>query len=170
MKKKPSAPSFGTLLYAVDGRVATITLNRPERLNAIDDAMPGEIAAAVEAANLDERVHVIVLQGAGAAFCAGYDLKHYAEGDATHRYTQAMPWDPMRDYRFMKNWEGTVEGRMLDLTDLDERKIGSLITVYRHFGENLKVGVGYNFTDFSDDLTDLSYDHQGVFFNIVGSM
>jgi enoyl-CoA hydratase len=102
MKKKPSAPSFGTLLYAVDGRVATITLNRPERLNAIDDAMPGEIAAAVEAANLDERVHVIVLQGAGAAFCAGYDLKHYAEGDATNRYTQAMPWDPMRDYRFMK--------------------------------------------------------------------
>jgi enoyl-CoA hydratase len=102
MKPKPSAPAFTTLLYAVAGRVATITLNRPERLNAIDDAMPGEIAAAVEAANLDQRVHVVVLQGAGAAFCAGYDLKHYAEGDATNRYTQAMPWDPMRDYRFMK--------------------------------------------------------------------
>ena len=102
MNQQPSAPAFTTLLYAVAGRVATITLNRPERLNAIDDAMPGEIAAAVEAANLDERVHVVVLQGAGAAFCAGYDLKHYAEGDATNRYTQAMPWDPMRDYRFMK--------------------------------------------------------------------
>jgi uncharacterized repeat protein (TIGR01451 family) len=74
------------------------------------------------------------------------------------------------DYRFLKNWEGTVEGRMLDLTDLDERKIGSMFTIYRYLGDNLKVGVGYNFTDFSDDLTDLSYDHQGVFFNLVGSM
>ena len=35
-------------------------------------------------------------------------------------------------------------------------------------GEHLKLGVGYNFTDFSDDLTDLSYDHQGAFFNVVG--
>ena len=74
------------------------------------------------------------------------------------------------DYRFLKNWEGTVEGRMLDLTDLDERKIGSMFTIYRYLGNNFKVGVGYNFTDFSDDLTDLSYDHQGVFFNLVGSM
>jgi uncharacterized repeat protein (TIGR01451 family)/fimbrial isopeptide formation D2 family protein len=74
------------------------------------------------------------------------------------------------DYRFLKNWEGTLEGRMLDLTDLDERKTGALFTVYRHLGDNLKVGVGYNFTDFSDDLTDLSYDHQGVFFNLVGTL
>jgi enoyl-CoA hydratase len=91
-----------SVLLAVDARVATITLNRPERLNAIDDAMPGAIRAAVEAANADERVHVIVLRGAGAAFCAGYDLKAYAEGDPSNRYTQAMPWDPLRDYRFMK--------------------------------------------------------------------
>jgi enoyl-CoA hydratase len=91
-----------TVKLAVRGRIASITLNRPERLNAIDDAMPGEIRAAVEAANVDDRVHVIVLQGAGDAFCAGYDLKHYAEGDATHQYTQPMPWDPMRDYTLMK--------------------------------------------------------------------
>jgi enoyl-CoA hydratase len=91
-----------TVKLAVRGRIATITLNRPERLNAIDDAMPGEIRAAVEAANADDRVHVIVLQGAGDAFCAGYDLKHYAEGDSTHQYTQPMPWDPMRDYALMK--------------------------------------------------------------------
>ena len=93
---------FTTLTYAVDGRIARITLNRPERLNAIDDAMPGEIRQAVQAANADERVQVIVLAGAGKAFCAGYDLKHYAEGDRTHAYTQPMPWDPMRDYALMK--------------------------------------------------------------------
>ena len=102
MAKGKTKTAYATLELRIDGRVATITLNRPERLNAIDDAMPREIRAAVEAANADERVHVIVLQGAGAAFCAGYDLKHYAEGDATNRYTQAMPWDPMRDYAFMK--------------------------------------------------------------------
>ena len=95
-------PKFTTLKLSVKDRIATLTLNRPERLNAINDEMPGEIRAAVAAANADDRVHVIVVQGAGPAFCAGYDLKHYAEGDATNRYTQPLPWDPMLDYRFMK--------------------------------------------------------------------
>ena len=93
---------FKTLMYAVDDRVATITLNRPDRLNAITDQTPAEIRQAVEAANLDARVHVIVLAGAGKAFCAGYDLKQYAEGDKANRYTQPMPWDPMRDFALMK--------------------------------------------------------------------
>ena len=46
----------------------------------------------------------------------------------------------------------------------------ALVAIYRYVVEHLKVGVGYNFTDFSDDLTDLSYDHQGVFLNMVGTM
>lgn len=93
---------YTTLKYAVAGRIARITLNRPARLNAIDDKMPREIRRAVEAANEDDRVHVIVLAGAGKAFCAGYDLKKYAEGDAGNRWNQPMPWDPMKDYRGMK--------------------------------------------------------------------
>ena len=94
--------AYTTLKYAVAGRIARITLNRPARLNAINDKMPREIRRAVEAANEDDRVHVIVLAGAGKAFCAGYDLKQFAEGDATNRWTQDMPWDPMRDYKGMK--------------------------------------------------------------------
>ena len=93
---------YTTLKYAVAGRIARITLNRPARLNAIDDRMPREIRRVVDAANDDERVHVIVLAGAGKAFCAGYDLKQFAEGDRSNRWTQGMPWDPMRDYRGMK--------------------------------------------------------------------
>ena len=93
---------YTTLKYAVAGRIARITLNRPARLNAIDDRMPREIRRAVEAANEDDKVHVIVLAGAGKAFCAGYDLKQFAEGDRTNRWTQGMPWDPMRDYKGMK--------------------------------------------------------------------
>ena len=59
---------------------------------------------------------------------------------------------------------------MLELPDLDERRSGALLSIYRYLGENVKVGVGYNFTDFSEDLTDLSYDHQGFFFNLVGAL
>jgi len=73
------------------------------------------------------------------------------------------------DMRFGKNWEGSVEGRMLYMPDLGERRSGALVTIYRYLGEHFKLGVGYNFTDFSDDLTDLDYDHQGVFFNLIGT-
>lgn len=93
-------PSFSTLLYETADRKAYITLNRPERLNAINREMPGEIAAAVDRANQDRDVRVIVLQGAGRAFCAGYDLKDFAEGDG--EWNQPEVWDPIADYRGMK--------------------------------------------------------------------
>ena len=93
---------FSTLKYAVRGRICRITLNRPRLLNAINREMPGEIRRAVEAANSDPRVHVIVLAGAGRAFCAGYDLKAFAEAESD--VIQDMPWDPMLDYRIMKGW------------------------------------------------------------------
>jgi enoyl-CoA hydratase len=101
-------PRFHTLKYArdrVNPRIARITLNRPERLNAIDERMPGEIRRAVEAANADDEVHVIVLAGAGRAFCAGYDLQAFAEGVVDHPCQQeSTPWDPMLDYRTMKRF------------------------------------------------------------------
>ena len=53
---------------------------------------------------------------------------------------------------------------------LSERRIGVVLSVYRYLGDHFKVGVGYNVTDFSDDLTDLSYDQRGVFFNVVGTL
>ena len=91
------------VLYEKDGRTGRITLNRPEVMNAIDDDLPVELAAAVERANGDPEVHVIVLSGAGKAFCAGYDLQYYAEATSGrgHEMTQQMPWDPMKDYAFM---------------------------------------------------------------------
>ena len=91
---------FETLNYEADGRIARITLNRPERLNAIDERMPGEIREAVRRADADGSIHVIVLAGTGDAFCAGYDLKAYAESD--HDWNQDMPWDPTLDYRMMR--------------------------------------------------------------------
>lgn len=94
--------TFETLLYETAGRIARITLNRPERLNAIGEKMPGEIRAAVEQANADDAIHVIILAGAGRGFCSGYDLKDFAETEGENPGVQSMPWDPMVDYRFMK--------------------------------------------------------------------
>ena len=92
-----------TLTYARDGRIARITLNRPDRLNAIDEAMPRELRAAVEEANRDDAVHVIVLGGAGRTFCAGYDLQVFAESPRPGPLSQDMPWDPTVDYRRMSD-------------------------------------------------------------------
>ena len=94
--------TFSSLRYETRDRIARITLDRPERLNAISAEMPAEIAAAVALANNDDAVHVIVLQGAGKGFCSGYDLKEFAETPGANAGVQDMPWDPMRDYRFMK--------------------------------------------------------------------
>ena len=91
--------SFRSLRYEAQDRKAYITLDRPERLNAIDRFMPGEIGAAVELANDDDQVHVIVLRGAGRSFCSGYDLKDFAEGGVG---TQGVVWDPIKDFRAMK--------------------------------------------------------------------
>ncbi len=88
---------YETLLYATDGPVATITLNRPERLNTIVPPMPDEVEHAVYAATRDEHVKVLVLRGAGRAFCAGYDFgggfKHWGEALETDGR-----WDPGKDF------------------------------------------------------------------------
>ncbi len=70
---------LSTLTYEVTGRVARITLNRPERGNGITPEMPLELAACVERADLDPAVHVIALSGRGRGFCGGYDLVQSAE-------------------------------------------------------------------------------------------
>jgi enoyl-CoA hydratase/carnithine racemase len=88
---------FETILYAVDEPVATVTLNRPERLNTIVPAMPDEVQAAVGLAIRDPGVKVIVVRGAGRSFCAGYDFgggfEHWGEA-----LTTDGRWDPGKDF------------------------------------------------------------------------
>ena len=109
-----------TLAYEVDGRVARITLDRPERGNGITMAMPRELAEAVEEANLDSAVHVIALSGNGKGFCGGYDLVESAEPDLAGLAGGQLPagspldraviganhdpggvWDPVVDWQMM---------------------------------------------------------------------
>ncbi len=103
--------TYQSIEYRVQGRVAVITLNRPDRLNAIDHHMPREIRRAVERASRDDSVHVIVLTGAGRAFCAGYDLVDYAETGGENPGVQSMPWDPTVDFRFM--YQNTLDFQTL---------------------------------------------------------
>ena len=99
-------PNYATLQIEKDPtnpRIARLLLNRPERLNAINDETPREIRAAVDWANADDEVHVIIVEGAEKGFCGGYDLAGYAEQNFEHPCQQEKtPWDPMVDYAFMK--------------------------------------------------------------------
>lgn len=109
-----------TMTYATTGRVARITLNRPERGNGITLEMPRELAACVERANLDPAVHVIALAGNGKGFCGGYDLVASAErgmsevaragaaagspidpATIAENHDPSAVWDPMIDYAMM---------------------------------------------------------------------
>ena len=86
-------------------RILRLTLNRPERLNAISEGMPAEIRAALDWAEADDRTHVIVLDGAGRSFCAGYDLQDSSAGRDAHPCQQeAYPFDAMDDYAAMKSY------------------------------------------------------------------
>jgi enoyl-CoA hydratase len=91
---------LNTLRYEVDGRVARITLARPERGNGITMEMTRELAEAIEQANMDRNAHVIALSGEGKGFCGGYDLVEYAEHQPAN-HDPSTPWDPMLDYQFM---------------------------------------------------------------------
>ncbi len=103
-----SGKDFKSIRYFTEDRVAHIELNRPDRLNAIDKYMPFEIQKAIQRANFDDEIHVILLYGAGDVFCSGYDLKAYAEErdsivdedtDALDYVNQKMPWDPALDFQ-----------------------------------------------------------------------
>ena len=74
-KLQPDAADYTTLLYEKDGAIATITLNRPDKRNAISSTMIEELLSALNTAEGDVAVRVIILTGAGRAFCSGMDLE-----------------------------------------------------------------------------------------------
>jgi enoyl-CoA hydratase/carnithine racemase len=84
-------PTFETLLYSVEEGIATITLNRPDRLNAFNTQMMREMIAAFDLTDADDAVRAVIVTGAGRGFCAGADL---AAGGATFNYSQSA--DPAR--------------------------------------------------------------------------
>jgi enoyl-CoA hydratase len=92
----------GTVLYERDGAVATLTLSRPERLNAIVPELIDDLEAALDRAEADEAIRVVRLRGAGRAFCAGYDIGWGAE--SMQAAETGAPWDPIADQRMMSRY------------------------------------------------------------------
>ena len=114
---------YRTLTYERDGRIARITFDRAAKGNTITPDTPVDLAHAVERADLDPRVHVILLSGRGKGFCGGYDLEMFAEqGGASGRPDDGVTgtavdpavhaanhdpwgtWDPMLDYAMMSRF------------------------------------------------------------------
>ena len=73
------------------------------------------------------------------------------------------------DWHFIYRWDALFEARRLGLADAKDSRSGVLAGIYRQLGNHIKAGVGYNFSDFSDDLTQLGYRHQGLFINVIGT-
>ncbi len=92
-------PAYETILYEAEGPVAVITLNRPDSLNTIVPPMTDELDDAVRRACRDERVKVIVLQGAGRSLCAGFD---FSQGfrQWNSELTTGGTWDPGKELVF----------------------------------------------------------------------
>ncbi len=105
--------SFETIEYSTGDGIARLMLNRPQRMNAINTQLVADLRAAVAAANDDAAVRVLILSGAGRAFCAGYDLDWGTKAEDASQKTMAGQWDPVRDYlgmtrnvrAYMSLWE-----------------------------------------------------------------
>jgi enoyl-CoA hydratase/carnithine racemase len=108
-----AAPTFETLLYAVDDGIATITLNRPDKLNAFTNGMMLDMIAAFDATDADDAVKVVIITGAGRGFCAGADL---SGGGATFDETSAgrLARDDIRVNGVNRDGGGRVTLRIFD--------------------------------------------------------
>ncbi|WP_461395022.1 SdrD B-like domain-containing protein [Deferrisoma sp.] len=157
---------------------------RHDRLNALvkytffeDLPSPGQLAVENSQAAFSQRSHVFSAD-------ATYDLVRWLsvggkyglrlgeirpERDRGEWFSSTAHLAVLRtDLHLVRRWDVLVEGRWLHVEEARDTRRGALAALYRHVGRNLKFGVGYNFTDFSDDLTDLSYDDRGWFVNLVG--
>jgi enoyl-CoA hydratase/carnithine racemase len=105
--------SYKDLVYSVEGKVATVTLNRPERMNALSRPLEAEMRAAFDEADADRNVRAIILTGAGAAFSAGYD-------QAAAPASGVRPSDPhgKSHAEYIEHWERLDGGRIDNWTHL----------------------------------------------------
>ena len=82
--------------------------------------------------------------------------------------SQAQLWILRTDLLFPKAWDALIELRRLSIRETDDHRLGFLLGGYRHIGDHVKLGAGYNFTNYSDELTDVSYRSHGFFVNMLG--
>jgi hypothetical protein len=172
----------GNYLEAVTGFAYRPVAN--DRLNALfkytyfyDLPSPGQRLGMAGVGDYSQQSHVLSVD-------AAYDIttfvtlggKYAIKTGAIKDNTLDGPWLDSKtqlligrlDFHLVKQWDISLEVRQLDVFTAKDRQAGALLGVYRHLGDNFKVGVGYNFTRFTDDLTNLSANNRGIFVNAVG--
>ena len=82
--------------------------------------------------------------------------------------SEAQLWIVRGDLLLPRKWDAMIELRRLSIRETDDARSGFLLGGYRHVGDHVKIGAGYNFTNYSDDLTDLRYRSHGFFVNMIG--
>ena len=157
-----------------------------DRFNALleyrylmDQAPADQFTASGQQNDFQQRSHVFLTDliydltprwSVGGKYAIRYGALRAGRGQGDWFNSTAQLGVVRLDWHVVRHWDGLIEGRVLDVSKARDRRAGTLIAVYRHFGAHIKAGIGYNFTDFSDDLTDLSYDSRGAFVNIVGKL
>lgn len=142
-----------------------------------DLASAGQLSASGQSINYAQRSHVFAIDatyqlnrylavGGKYAYRVG-QLRDARDSSAQWFLSTAQFFAVRADVRVVKEWDALAELRRLSVSQAQDARLGALVGVYRHFGKNLKVGVGYNFTNYSDDLTNLNYNQNGVFFNVI---
>lgn len=129
-------------------------------------------------ADYDQRSHIVSLEG-----IYRLNMQWEMAGKLAHRMGEARqaraigPWfDTTADfaaiqtrYNLLAKWDALAEYRWLSVDENDSDRAGWLVGVDRHLGDNFRLGIGYNFTSFSDNLTVLDYDQKGWFLNVTGT-
>lgn len=155
------------------------------RLNALfrytylyDLTSPGQLGVRLDFNPYAQRSHVLAadaIVNASRYISVGGKLGHRT-GEIRDRsrddaaWTTSAAWLAIArgDLHVVRAWDVVGEYRRLWVTEAHDARPGVLLGVYRQFGDNLRLGVGYNFTDYSDDLTDMSYRSRGWFANLLG--
>jgi len=143
-----------------------------------DDSSPDQLSADVNASDYKQQSHVLDVDaqydltpklGIGGKFAYRIgELEDTTVDDPQWFASEAWLAVARLDYHIVKQWDITVEFHYLDAQEASDANYGALLGIYRYINKYTKVGVGYNFSDFSDDLTDLSYKSRGFFFDVLG--
>jgi hypothetical protein len=159
---------------------------RNERLNLLakytflsDLASPAQLISRGNAINYAQRSNVFAVDATYEVtgwFSVGGKVAQRV-GELRLGRTGHSPWFASEatflaaraDINIVKQWDGIIEARSLNVKEARSTQSGVLVAVHRHLTDEVRLGVGYNFTDFSDDLTDLRGDSKGAFINLIAA-
>jgi hypothetical protein len=138
---------------------------------------PGQVSSSGVSADYQQRNHVLSFDTTWDAFpWLSVGFKYGARfGQLRDNRNGTGPWQSARadlfivraDFHWVREWDFVAEARTLRGISAQDARNGVLLGAYRHFGDNFKVGVGYNFTNYSDNLTNLGYKNRGWFLNAL---